>query len=364
MKKLSLIIKQIYQKRMVQHILFWFTSYYILLYSFAMEEELHQVDYVYTFLFHLSLIAGVYINHLILIPGLLAKKRIFIYLPLALALWLGTAWFNEFTFTNLCDYLFPDYLFISYFDFEELLKFSFAYLGLTTLLKLAKKGFLHAETQKELEQIKRKQAENELEILRAQINPHFLFNNLNSLYALARKKAESTPEYILHLSEMMRYMLYETNTEKVELDKELSFVKNYLKLQQLRLDAPDKINYRISGAINSQLIAPLLLIPFVENSFKHGCQTDIEQFHLDLNITVKENKFRMELSNSKQQEKISEKQTGGIGLRNVTKRLEYLYPQKHQLEITNSNERFMVKLQIYLEAEKEITAPQKTTIYA
>ena len=201
---------------------------------------------MYTLLFHISLVFGVYLNIEILIRFLLKKERYTLYLLSVIGLWLVIAYTNEFTFNHLSDWIAPDYLFISAYDIEDLLKFSFVYLAITTLLKLSKSWFAVLETQKELETVKREQVESELSALKSNINPHFLFNNLNSLYALSLKNAKETPNYILKLSELMRYMIYETQDKWVSLDKEINYITNYLDLQKLRCQSDTSIHYSIN----------------------------------------------------------------------------------------------------------------------
>ncbi|MCL1672485.1 sensor histidine kinase [Elizabethkingia ursingii] len=189
----------------------------------------------------------------------------------------------------------------------------------------------------------------EKDFLKAQLNPHFLFNTLNNLYSLAIKKDNQTPEVILNLSEMMSYTLYESNTEKVPLDKELDFIKNYFELEKMRYPADKNIQINISDGGNTSglYIAPLLTFSCIENAFKYGLRSSKEQF-IFLDIKTENNTFYFQLENDV--EIINQDQSvGGIGLENMRKRLALLYPEQHELRIENTGNRFKVTLKIVLE---------------
>lgn len=347
--RLQTIIKNLVQNRWFQHPLFWACSFYILLHFFALEEDLSDIDYVYTLLFHISLVFGVYLNIEILIRYLLKKEKYALYLLSIVGLWLIIAYANEFTFNHLSDWIAPDYLFISAYAIEDLLKFSFVYLAITTLLKLSKSWFAVLETQKELEKVKREQVESELSALKSNINPHFLFNNLTSLYGLARKKADETPDYILKLSELMRYMIYETQDKFVLLEKEINYITNYLDLQKLRCQSDTSIQYSVIGEIKSQQIAPFLLIPFIENCFKHGGMNQSDSNFIDMNIQIESDCIKMNLKNSiptKPNKQINNE--GGFGIENVKERLNALYQNKHKLNLELKTEQFNVELNLNL----------------
>lgn len=343
------VLKSLVQNRMLQHFLFWTCSFYVLLQFFAFEDQLSDIDFVYTLLFHISLVLGVYLNIEILIHFLLKKEKYILYLFALVSTWLLIAVVNQFTFTHLSDWIAPDYLFVSSYSFEDLLKFSFVYLGISTLLKLSKSWFSVMETQKELEVVKREQVEMELSALKSNINPHFLFNNLNSLYALSRKNAKETPEYILKLSDLMRYMIYDTKNRFVALHKELDYIVNYLELQKLRCDKETKIQYEIIGKPDSYQIVPFLLIPFIENSFKHGGMNQSNSNLIDLKICIEEKSLSMVLINSIP-EKFSLKlnKEGGFGIENVKKRLNSHYSGRHELSLALSKDQFKVKLKLKL----------------
>lgn len=201
---------------------------------------------------------------------------------------------------------------------------------------------------REIEDLEKTRIQSEIKFLKSQINPHFLFNTLNSLYALSLKKQESTPEMILRLSDIMRYILYECNEETVNLQKEVDYLNNYIELEKLRHGAKMNTRLSISGELDSYQIAPMILNPFFENSFKHGIAESIHSPSLLLKISVSnEGLMHFYLENSFEETRNSST-SKGIGITNVKRRLELLYPEKHQLQITKENNLFTVDLKMQL----------------
>lgn len=189
----------------------------------------------------------------------------------------------------------------------------------------------------------------EKDFLKAQLNPHFLFNTLNNLYSLSLKKDDLVPEVILNLSDTMSYTLYESNTEKVPLYKELDFIRNYAELEKMRYSGGKNIKYEFPSEeeCSGLYIAPLLTFIFIENAFKYGLKTRKDAY-LNLTIKVKGRHFYFELENDV--DKIGEKAVfGGIGLENAKKRLQLLYPYQHELQILSLESCFKVSLKLDLE---------------
>lgn len=190
----------------------------------------------------------------------------------------------------------------------------------------------------------------ELNFLKAQINPHFLFNTLNNLYYLAYTHSQKTTEVIAKLSQMMRYMIYDSNHPLVPLSKEIEYMENYISLERLRLNEEIPIRLRIEGG-NPQdyLIAPLIFITFLENAFKHGVSNNHPKAWVDVSITLHGNECVYRVENSKIPfAKPEAEQKSGIGLQNVRRRLELSYPAKHSLLVENLEDRYSVQLNIQL----------------
>ncbi len=197
---------------------------------------------------------------------------------------------------------------------------------------------------KRLETAENEKVQAELSLLKAQINPHFLFNTLNNIYSLALTNDERTADSVIQLSEIMRYIMENSNENIISLTLEISYLNNYISLQKSRLGNTAKIRYSVNGDLNGKNIAPLILISFIENAFKHGVNPD-ENSEIDLQISITDTELRLRVSNNK----VSTVQTEhGLGMRNTIDRLELLYPQKHQLSITETKESYTVELMLQL----------------
>lgn len=199
----------------------------------------------------------------------------------------------------------------------------------------------------QLAQLKEDKLKAELSSLKSQINPHFLFNTLNSIYTLSLKKDSRAPEAIINLSGLMRYVIKEANDNKIPLLKEVEYVSNYIELQKARLGNTAHINFETSGDAGSKEIAPLILITYIENAFKYGINPDVDNCRVDVKIQMTNNRLTMFVFNNKvlRADKID---STGIGISNTTERLKMLYPNKHEIEINENNECYSVMLIIEL----------------
>jgi len=209
--------------------------------------------------------------------------------------------------------------------------------------------------------LEKESLQSELKFLRSQINPHFLFNTLNSLYALTLKKSDLAPEMIISLSEIMRYMLYDCNETKVYLEKEIKFMENYIELERLRYGENVKIDFEVKGTIGRQKISPLLFTPFFENAFKHGLGNRIGKGWISVCFHVNDDLVNLAIENSippdGKDNSLSGKVTkgvdsGGIGLENVRRRLELLYPEDHSLTVRKEEDQFNISLTINLNSDE------------
>ena len=203
--------------------------------------------------------------------------------------------------------------------------------------------------QRERTELQKQNLRSELKFLKTQINPHFFFNTLNSLYALTLKKSDKAPEIVLKLSEMMRYMLYESNERMIDLSQEINYIKNYLELERVRHGDNFQIDFNLKGDPIGHEIAPLMFIPFIENSFKHGIDHELKAGYVKIDLDVREDSLDLSVRNSKPSP-ITEvqlpKKAGGIGLVNVKRRLKILYPSKHALSIDQSDQEYIVNMKL------------------
>lgn len=204
--------------------------------------------------------------------------------------------------------------------------------------------------QTQLEQLNTIVAESRLQFLKSQINPHFLFNNLNNLYSYALENSSKTPTIILELSSLLRYMLYDCKTHVVSLDKELKYLQDFIRLQELQLEGRGRIQFKVEGNTKGAYIAPLILVVFIENSFKHSTASQVKNIEIEVKLAVSNGLLRMHCSNTFSQDSNTEELARGIGLENVQARLRLLYPNAHRLHISQKNNKYLVDLEIKLEA--------------
>ena len=292
---------------------------------------------------------AVYINLELLLPKWGKRKRILFYILSLAFIIILFSWINYRFFAEWSVKLLPNYFFISYFTFKEIVFFFTAYIIITSLLKLSKSWFWVSELEKELLEKEKQKTEVELKALKAQINPHFFFNTLNNIYSMALDKNEKLPDSILQLSDLMRYFLYESKDNFIPLEKELAVVNNYIALQKIRSGALLDLEMKSSGEINGQQIAPLLLITFLENAFKHGAKGNTEKAFIRIRTAIEKNRFIFSIENTKGiTDKIKAGDQGGLGLENIQRQLELLYPKKHVLTINNRKDSFVVQLQLDL----------------
>ncbi|RNC83651.1 MAG: hypothetical protein ED557_07645 [Balneola sp.] len=201
--------------------------------------------------------------------------------------------------------------------------------------------------EQELEQLKTQNFETELKFLRSQINPHFLFNSLNNIYSLSVTKSEKTPDMLVKLSSMLRYLIYECNVDKVSLEKEIEYISNYIELQKLKDDQISNIHFNHQG--NNAEISPMLLMPFVENAFKHSKIEDTDKSWIDISLEVKESgKLCFKVENSIPPIPTTKDETGGVGIANVKKRLQLLYPERHSINFFEDIYQYKIELSIEL----------------
>lgn len=343
------LFKRIVQNRIILHVLFWAISFYILLQHFSISQQVTFVDYLFTALFHVSIICAVYINLYFLIPKFLDKQNYWKYVIGLVILFIVFYGVHILTFDYISELLFPNYYLIVFYDYLELLKYFIVYVGITTLFMLSQSWIDLAESRKTLAEKEKELIANELKALKAQVNPHFLFNSLNSIYSLSLKKSEKTPQVILKLSGVLRYMIYESNEQLVSLEKEIQFIGDYIDLQKLRTKNPDAVKLHIEGLIGGQRIAPLILIVFIENAFKHGVKGDTVNQFIDLELTVADQDIHFICKNNLGSvDETENSEFKGLGLDNVKRRLELLYSENYELKLSRTSVMFIVDLKIKL----------------
>ena len=298
------------------HVLFWALFTFVSLFVFTPYYWAENPFLQYFFI----LVVIVYTNNQILLPFFVKKKWYMLYsLVFILISFLATQLYcNVFTRCGctimkcLSDYLWQTLTPLLFFSFIWML---FRYINQT----------------EEVEKIKQERTEMELKFLKSQINPHVLFNNLNTIYSYSLEKPDNTPDLILKLSDNLKHVLYESNAEKVSLDKEIQFINNYVTFHKIRTEGLKQINYHTSVDKDGYTIAPLLLITIIENAFKHSSINSV----ITIEISVKDNVLTCVSKNNFNDKLITN--ANAIGLENLKKRLNLLYKDKYQLEIDRAN---------------------------
>jgi len=201
------------------------------------------------------------------------------------------------------------------------------------------------EAQKYKDELIKERQAGEIALLRSQVNPHFLFNTLNNIYSLVYNKSDEAPEAVMKLSSIMRYMLYDSNTDVVAVNKEVEYLNSFIELQQLRIPQKGFVEIKVTGSMENRTIAPMLLIPFVENAFKHGDKNYAPGIIIHLNMEPDRLVFTVEnhIKGNGQQQLY---ESGGFGLENIKKRLGLVYPEKHELKINKFEDKYKIELTI------------------
>lgn len=206
----------------------------------------------------------------------------------------------------------------------------------------------HARAQRRLGELAKEKAETELNFLRSQINPHFLFNSLNTVYFLIDKQNAEARTTLLQMADLLRYQLYDCNSHTIEIEKEVRYLQDYVRLQELRKDSQYDVGFEVGEQVKGFRITPLLLIPFVENAFKHISHHTHARNFIRVALQRNNGTLSFTVENSKDDQQRSTEPTGGIGLSNVKRRLELLYPGEHTLQISNSTHTFKIELNLHL----------------
>lgn len=303
-------------------------------------------------LIQILMVVYFYVNYFVLIPGLIFKKKYLLFTLTSIAIILGLSFTIEFIVQTFLPpiheigrqiHFGPDKPARDMFGPIKGISVFLVVLVISTAVKMSEEWFRNEKKRKELENEKLKA---ELQALRAQIDPHFFFNVLNNICSLARKKSEDTESFIIRLSELVRYSLYENKGEKFFLEKEINFLRNYIEIQQMRLDKNAHITFDYSDIDENLMIEPMLLFPFVENAFKHGVSYR-EDVKIAISLKTINSILHFEVVNPLVVDAHHTK-PGGIGILNVSKRLNLLYPNQHNLEIEKKDGMFCVKLRINL----------------
>jgi sensor histidine kinase YesM len=332
--------------RALLHALFWLLSIWIFAFIFRLSESISKPDLIYSAFFHISIILCVYLNLWGIRKWFQAKKYV-AYVLFIIPLIAFTVFFNLFTFNVLVDLVLPGYYFVSQFNSTELVIIILIYLFITSTFVFLKSWFELQQMNQRMIEAQKEKVDSELQSLKNQINPHFLFNSLNVIYSLTLKKDDSTPEVILKLSDILRYVIYDSKQKEVSLSSEVTLIQKYIDLQKYRTEEATPMSFESNIERDAQ-IAPLIFLTLVENSFKHGIKSDVNNVFIRISLKSDEQKIVFEIENNQNPDAIYNEE--GMGLENIKKRLALQYPDRHRLSISNEEKSFKV----YLEIENEI----------
>lgn len=283
-----------------------------------------------------------YLNAYFLIPALFYKKKYWVFFILLIGIFI--------VFLVVHIYLFKFFITNREFILSRSIGFNLPPFMLTVAVSTAYRMIIDKnKTDKLLQKTQEEKLKSELSFLRSQVSPHFMFNVLNNILALARLKSDQLEPTIFKLSTLMRYMLYETDEERVSLQKEIDYLNSYIDLQKQRIGGKVRLDVNIPVAQSHHEIAPMLLIPFIENAFKHGTG-HIKNAQIEISLVVEKNMLNFTVRNRYDIAETNDTKdnTSGIGLINVVRRLNLLYKDKHNLLITKEDDWFIVSLQLNL----------------
>ena len=330
-------------KYRLHHVFFWLFVFgcwfFLRVDDYSTEKEALKV----TFIKVTELALMIYITNYVLIPHFLYKKKYFWFAAVFFVLIFSSSIIKMNILGRLLNN--PELVNWSAHLKKSLYDNIIPHFFLVIAGAAVKLLFDFGELQKRMAETAKEKAEAELNFLKSQINPHFVFNSLNSVYFLIDKDNASARGALHKFTEMLRYQLYEATGEKIPIEKEIHYIKDYMDLQQLRKDEKYKVTFDCAPDVRDFLIEPLLLIPFVENSFKHISHFSTKDNFVKVTMSLSNNTFVFSVANSKENQSITEK-PGGIGLNNVRRRLELLYPGRYELNITDMESAYTVQLKL------------------
>lgn len=333
------------------HIIFWSLYFVITVLRWGGIHEDYEYSLKTTLIgFPIEMILA-YLNIYVLMPSFAFKKRLFTYIILVLVsiLTMVIVKFNL-TYYIVSTNVWPEGPSISHLTFNYVFDMMIGELYMVTFVTAIKTTLDFIYEHKRATDLEKTQLETELLFLKTQVSPHFFFNTLNNIYSLAVENSKKTPKIILKLSELMRYLLYETKAKRQSLENEILCIQNYLDLERVRHNDQLEIEMSISGDIQEKKIAPILLLSFIENAFKHGVHKNIGEVKITIDFSIRKDFLYFTISNpmpKTTEHKEPFNQSSGIGLENVKKRLALGYNQNdYKLQIRNKNNMFVVKLKI------------------
>ena len=343
-----------FKNKIVYHSLFWIINFvflFILIYTYESPENpiYSKVIKICVFLL-LVFTCAVYVNLYFLIPKFFKTKQYLIY-SLLLFITIISLSLIKYYFTLKMK---PE---IDYNILEETFGFSVIlifYIGFTLFFKFFKEWIELKNIELKMEKLEKQNIYSELALLKSQVNPHFLFNTLNNIYALSLVKSDSASTLVMKLSELMRYMLESSKQKFVILSDEINYIESYIELEKVRVSIKTDVQLLKSGELNNYKIAPMVLIPFIENIFKHGVNAYAKKLYAKIDLKIIDNELNFLVENSIPENPDVKQESTKTGLSNIKKRLELIYPDNHSLKINQSKDLYQIELKVNLKYEDKM----------
>ncbi|MEM9820366.1 MAG: histidine kinase [Bacteroidota bacterium] len=348
-------MKSFVSRKTLLQVLFWSTLWVLLPLLLSGNWELSERASVRATVLFFGVAIVVLINLEVLLPRFYFKKQQLIYLLLSFLLVALVLYIIEWDLSPWAEHFKPrgkhrslsgrnSSMWKTMRFINTSMPYVTAWIG-SSLIAIA--AFANRK-EKEMIQLQNEKLAAEMKFLKSQTNPHFLFNALNNIYTLTVIKSDAASENLLKLSDMLRYMLYDCKAEKVPLAKELDYIRNYIDLKLLKDSEGLNVKVHLDESRPGQMIAPLIFIPFIENAFKHSKIEDLENGWIDITLDLEGSNLAFKVKNSLPKQKYTKDAVGGIGLENVKRQLELLYPDQHQLHINTDDQIFAIQLKINL----------------
>ena len=344
--------------RLLLHLLFWAGVSAFLIFFFGHFSGDYQFTYLFVCLLLPIAVGTTYFILYGLIPRYLLRKRYarfatYFIFSMIISVWLEML-VMIWAFANLADYRYGNMNPLTGDIFFLAVGLYFV-VFLSTSIKLLKHWY---SSEKDVAELRSRQLEAELKLkevelklLKGQIQPHFLFNTLNNLYGLALEQSSQMPDAILRLSSLLDALLYRSQAPLIKLATEFKLIEDYIALEKLRLEGSFEFSWKVALAVEECLVPPFLLFPFIENAFKHGLSSNPDKLFLEVKGSINGQELILSVSNSVGAESGTEEFSGGIGLQNLRRRLELLYPNRHHLQIEQKQDVFFVQLKISVTTE-------------
>lgn len=333
------------RRTIIFHLVLWVLAFVILIFVFTNGETPVKIDYYYTLVFLIVAAIAVELNFYVLIKYLLKREKYTLYIITFVLLGLGFGTLLKLFFISLIDFLFPNYFFISYISGNDYYLVFNVLLVATTLIKLAEDWLFYNKNQNQLLQLQKQHIQTQLNALRSQVNPHFLFNSLNVIYAMALENKAHIDLAVVELSDILRYVIYDSNAERIKLEDEVKLLSNYIAFQTHRVQT--KVNFTKNINDENFKIYPMLLLPLLENAYKYGTSSTTNANTIEIRLIQNQDQFDFTITNQKINEDLQlDKNYSGVGLSTLKENLKLVYPKNHSFEIEQTDEYFKAILKL------------------